>query len=146
MPVTGFDHVALPTAHPEELLAFYKALGFTSPDEQAWREGRFPIFSLACGDNKINVHPPGFVVDLRGPTATPGCGDLCFAWAGNLAELRDVLDAAGIEVIHGPSNRIGGRAGGTGRGVSVYVRDPDQNLVEFLCYDEPPVERGGPRP
>ena len=141
MPVRGFDHVALPTAHPEELLTFYKALGFTSPDEKAWREGRFPIFSLACGDNKINVHPPGFLISLRGPTAVPGCGDLCFVWDGGLAALREILAAAGIDVIEGPVDRVGGRAAGTATGVSLYVRDPDDNLVEFLCYDEPPVGR-----
>jgi catechol 2,3-dioxygenase-like lactoylglutathione lyase family enzyme len=141
MPVAGFDHVALPTDHPEELIAFYKALGFTSPDEDAWREGRTPIFSLACGDNKINVHPPGFVANLRGPTAVPGCGDLCLVWSGGLDDLVTTLRSCEIPVIHGPVDRVGGRAAGTGSGVSVYVRDPDENLVEFICYGEPPVGR-----
>jgi catechol 2,3-dioxygenase-like lactoylglutathione lyase family enzyme len=141
MTVAGFDHIALPTAHPEELLAFYKALGFTSPDEDAWRAGRYPIFSIACGDNKINVHPPGFTANLRGPTAVPGCGDLCFVWEGTLASLRGALDAAGIAVLHGPVDRVGGRGAGTARGVSVYLRDPDDNLVELICYGEEPVGR-----
>src|SRR5262245_1656689 len=129
MPVRGFDHIALPTAHPEELLAFYGSLGFSATDVDDWRAGRFPIFSIACGDNKINVHPPGMIANLRGPTAVPGCGDLCFVWDGGLDDLRATLQAAGVPEIAGPVDRVGGRAAGTGRGGSVYVREPDQNLV-----------------
>jgi catechol 2,3-dioxygenase-like lactoylglutathione lyase family enzyme len=141
VPVAGIDHVALPTADAERLLAFYKSIGFTSSDEQEWRAGRFPIFSIACGDNKINVHPEGFTAGLRGPTAVPGCGDLCFVWQGGPVALRETLDAAGVPVLLGPVPRVGGRSGGTVSGTSIYVRDPDDNLVEFICYDEP---AGGP--
>jgi catechol 2,3-dioxygenase-like lactoylglutathione lyase family enzyme len=141
MPVTGIDHVALPTADAERLLAFYKALGFACPDEDDWRAGRRPVFSIACGDHKVNVHPEGFVSPLRAPTATPGCGDLCFVWEGGLDALLATLDAAGATVEEGPVDRTGGRGGGSQRGVSVYVRDPDRNLVELLCYDAPPVGR-----
>lgn len=141
MSVAGFDHIALPTADAERFLAFYKALGFTSPDEHEWRAGGSPIFSIACGDNKINVHPEGFIANLRGPSAVPGCGDLCFVWHGGLAALQNTLAEAGVAIIKGPVDRVGGRAGGTANGVSCYVRDPDDNLVEFMCYDEPPVGR-----
>lgn len=141
MSVRGIDHVALPTADAERFLAFYKALGFTSPDEEAWRSGRSSIFSVACGDNKINVHPPGFVANLRGPTAVPGCGDLCFVWDGGLDALRVTLTSAGAAIITGPVDRVGGRAAGTSGGVSCYARDPDDNLIEFICYDESPVGR-----
>jgi catechol 2,3-dioxygenase-like lactoylglutathione lyase family enzyme len=69
----------------------------------------------------------------------PGCGDICFVWEGGLASVTATLAKAGIPIIEGPVNRIGGRALGTAASVSVYVRDPDDNLVEFMCYDEPPV-------
>jgi catechol 2,3-dioxygenase-like lactoylglutathione lyase family enzyme len=141
VPVAGIDHVALPTADAERLLAFYKSLGFTSSEEEAWRAGKYPIFSIACGDNKINVHPEGFTAGLRGPTAVPGCGDLCFVWQGGLVSLQQLLAGAGVAVIAGPVDRVGGRGAGTVTGVSVYVRDPDDNLVEFICYDEPAASR-----
>ena len=51
-----------------------------------------------------------------------------------MASVSELLDRAGIPIISGPAGRIGGRAGGTGKGTSVYVRDPDDNLVEFICY------------
>ena len=102
MPVTGFDHAALPTADSERFLAFYKALGFGIEGEDAWRAGTMPIFSITFGDNKINVHTeelfarakeiPGF---LRGPTAEPGCGDFCFVWEGGIDALLELLAGAG---------------------------------------------------
>jgi catechol 2,3-dioxygenase-like lactoylglutathione lyase family enzyme len=141
MPIAGLDHVALPTADGERFMAFYKRLGFTTVDEDEWRSGRYPIFSLACGDNRINIHPNGFTANLRGPTAVPGCGDLCFVWEGGYQALLQMLTDAEVPLLHGPVDRRGGRAAGSGTGISVYVRDPDLNLVEFICYDEPPVGR-----
>jgi catechol 2,3-dioxygenase-like lactoylglutathione lyase family enzyme len=148
VPVTGFDHAAIPTADSERFLAFYKAIGFGIEGEDAWRAGRTPIFSITFGDNKINVHTaeffertrtiPGF---LRGPTAVPGCGDFCFVWDGGLDARLERLEATRTTVIEGPVARTGGRARGTARGVSVYVRDPDQNLLEFISYDPADLAR-----
>jgi catechol 2,3-dioxygenase-like lactoylglutathione lyase family enzyme len=141
VPVAGIDHIALPTADGERFLDFYKRLGFSSTDEAEWRAGRYPIFSIACGNNKINVHPPGFATSLRGPAAVAGCGDVCFVWEGGLGPLHEMLPTAGVQPIHGPVDRVGGRHVGTAAGISAYLRDPDDNLVEFICYDENPVGR-----
>ena len=135
MAVSGFDHVAFPTTDGARLLDFYKALGFGTEHEEEWRRGEYPIFAITFGDNKINVHGEGFHTDLKGPTATPGCADLCFVWDGGVDALLARLDDLGVEVIEGPVGRIGGRAAGTAAGTSVYVRDPDQNLLEFISYD-----------
>ena len=56
-----------------------------------------------------------------------------------IASVIETLGRAGIPIIEGPVNRIGGRDAGTAPSVSVYVRDPDDNLVEFMCYGEPAV-------
>lgn len=135
MPVASFDHVALPTAKPEEMIAFYGALGFRVPDLDAWRSAGVPFFSIHFGNQKINVHAPGVWqrpdFTLRGPAAQPGCGDLCFVWEGGADALRATLAAARAEIIAGPIELPGAR----GKGVSVYVRDPDANLLEFIIYD-----------
>jgi catechol 2,3-dioxygenase-like lactoylglutathione lyase family enzyme len=135
MPVASFDHVALPTAKPEEMIAFYQALGFTVPDLETWRAAGVPFFSIHFGSQKINVHAPGMwqreEFTLRGPTARPGCGDLCFVWEGGHERLRETLTAAHAEIIAGPVELPGAR----GRGVSVYIRDPDDNLLEFIVYE-----------
>ena len=135
MPVASFDHVALPTAKPEEMIAFYGALGFVVPDLAKWRAAGIPFFAIHFGNQKINVHAPGVWqrpdFTLRGPTAQPGCGDLCFVWEGGADALRATLAAANAEIIAGPIELPGAR----GKGVSVYVRDPDANLLEFIIYD-----------
>ena len=139
MPVTGLDHVAMPAGDPEALIAFYRALGFSVVGEADWRSGAMPAFALAVGDQKINVHDPKLWQNaeftLRGPTAEPGCGDFCFVWNGTPEEASAAIVAAGGDVIEGPVTRQGGRAGGLTDGTSVYTRDPDGNLVEFIVYD-----------
>jgi len=134
--VAGFDHVALPAADPEALIAFYGKLGFRVPEIEAWRDSELPFFSIHFGDQKINFHAaalwrrPEFT--LRGPTALPGCGDLCFVWSGGAEALAKSLAEAGAEIVAGPMDMQGARGAGT----STYVRDPDQNLVEFIVYPD----------
>jgi catechol 2,3-dioxygenase-like lactoylglutathione lyase family enzyme len=114
MGISGFDHAVIPTSQPEEMIAFYKRLGFEVVGEEEWRQGRARIFAFAFGDAKINVHPPdvwstgGF--SLRGPTAVPGCGDFCFVWDGSVDSAKEMLEGAGAGVIEGPVSRVGGRA------------------------------------
>lgn len=150
MPVSGFDHAAIPTADSARLAAFYASLGFgiDGDDARAGRPSRF--FAITFGDHKINVHGEDLVEHrgepwyLRGPTAEPGCGDFCFVWEGGIDALLATLAAAGVEAIEGPVPRLGGRAAGTGQGVSVYTRDPDDNLLEFISYDPDDVARHVP--
>lgn len=136
MAIAGFDHVAIPTDRPEDLIAFYGALGFSVPDARAWSESGVPFFAIQFGSQKINVHAPALWrkpdFSLRGPTAAPGCGDFCFVWRGDEAGLRAALDDAGAKVVAGPVELEGAR----GRGTSFYTRDPDSNLLEFIVYDE----------
>ena len=136
MPSVGIDHIALPTANAERLLEFYKRLGFTINDEAEWRDGKVGIFSIQIGDAKINVHPEGYTATLRGPTAVPGCGDICFVWEGTAAECQRWLTEAGVEIIRGPGPRKGARAGGGLPAVSLYARDPDDNLLEWMIYQD----------
>ncbi len=138
MGVKGFDHVAIPTAQPEALMAFYGSLGFEVPTLQAWRATGKPFFSIQFGENKINIHAPAAwenpAFNLRGPTAVPGCGDFCFVWDGSVQEVLDLLAQAGAVVEVGPIERVGARDRGTAVGTSVYTRDPDGNLLEFMVY------------
>jgi catechol 2,3-dioxygenase-like lactoylglutathione lyase family enzyme len=138
MAISGFDHAVIPTAQPEEMIDFYERLGFTAVGADEWRAGKSRIFAFAFGDSKINVHPPEVwssgQFTLRGPTAVPGCGDFCFVWDGRVDELKAMLSRAEVEVIEGPVMRVGGKSLGLGRGTSIYIRDPDNNLLEFIVY------------
>ena len=126
--VRGFDHVALPMQNTGATLAFYRGLGF-----QVTENAR--ACSVYIGDQMINFHQPATWQDatftLRAPAAKPPCGDLCFVWDGTAAALRAMLDGAGAKIIEGPVARQGGRKKAAS---SVYVRDPDGNLLEFMIY------------
>jgi catechol 2,3-dioxygenase-like lactoylglutathione lyase family enzyme len=133
MGVAVFDHVAIPIENTEAMLAFYRALGFTIDDALAPL-----VYSVHFGDQKINMHGPRLwrsgTFELRGPSAQPGCGDFCFVWDDTREALDAVLARAGASVIEGPVERDGGRDGGRAKGTSLYVRDPDSNLLEFMIY------------
>ena len=129
-PIRSFDHVAVPMRNTDAMVRFYRALGFTVNESPR-------VCSVHFGDQKINFHQPalwesGFT--LRAPAAEPPCGDFCFVWDGTTAALLATLERAGAEVIEGPVGRTGGRDGGTATGTSHYIRDPDDNLLEFIIY------------
>ena len=132
MSTVSIDHIAMPTANAERLIEFYKRLGFTINDEEEWRAGEANAFSIQVGDSKINVHPEGYTASLRGPTAVPGCGDICFVWDGTADECKEMLEKAGVETISGPGPRRGALK--HRNAVSLYARDPDENLLEWMIY------------
>ena len=132
MSTVSIDHIAMPTSNAERLIAFYKRLGFTINDEDEWRAGDANAFSIQVGSSKINVHPEGYTASLRGPTAVPGCGDICFVWDGTADECKEMLQKAGVEIISGPGPRRGALK--HKNAVSLYARDPDENLLEWMIY------------
>ena len=86
------------------------------------------------GDAQLNLHGPG--VDAA-PVARlpvqPGNSDLCFEWQGPIADAAAHLGRCGVAVELGPVTRNGAR----GQGTSVYFRDPDGSLLEFISYVDP---------
>ena len=120
------------------MVDFYRALGFEAPNPDTWGDDPPPFCSVAFGDNKINLHAPKMwqseTFTLRGPTAAPGCGDFCFVWNGDIESLRALLERAGAPIEAGPVELHGGRDLGRAKGTSLYIRDPDGNLLEFIVY------------
>jgi catechol 2,3-dioxygenase-like lactoylglutathione lyase family enzyme len=133
--VLGFDHIALPMEHTEAMIQFYRSLGFPVAENPH-------LVQVYFGDQMINFHRPELWerdFSLRAPAATPPCGDLCLVWDGSQESLQTLLDLAGVEIEEGPVAREGGRRAA---GSSVYVRDPDGNLVEFMTYLEESTHDG----
>ena len=83
---------------------------------------------------QLNVHGPDFDVDVSGNVARlpvrPGNSDLCFVWPGQLEDAIAHLERHGVEIETGPVAHLGAQ----GRGMSVYFRDPDGSLLEFISY------------
>ena len=126
--IRGFDHVALPMQNTEAMLAFYRGLGLQVSESAS-------DCQVYIGSQMINFHRPATwqreSFTLRAPSAKPPCGDLCFVYEGTAESLQAMLDHCGAKVIEGPVARQGGRQKAAS---SVYVRDPDGNLLEFMIY------------
>ena len=137
MSIEGFDHVAIPIGNVEEMFTFYRKLGFSVEEHDL--DG-LPFYSVHFGQHRFNFHHPEMwqsdQFDLRAPKSQPGCGDFCFIWSDTLQKLQKFLSDLNIPVELGPVTRTGGRAAGTVPGQSVYIRDPDSNLLEFIVYPD----------
>jgi catechol 2,3-dioxygenase-like lactoylglutathione lyase family enzyme len=120
--LASVDHIVLTTGDLHRCLDFYtRVLGMTL---EHYGEGRI---ALRFGPHKFNVHPPGFDAGIKAQAPTPGSLDLCFLAAVPLEDAISHLDACGIAIEEGPSVRTGARF----QIRSVYVRDPDGNLIEI---------------
>jgi catechol 2,3-dioxygenase-like lactoylglutathione lyase family enzyme len=90
-------------------------------------------FAYRFGDTQLNLHGPGVdAVPVARDPVRPGNSDLCFEWPGRIADAAAHLARCGIAIELGPVDR----AGAKGSGMSVYFRDPDGSLLEFISYSE----------
>jgi catechol 2,3-dioxygenase-like lactoylglutathione lyase family enzyme len=121
------DHCVIAVSDWERSIAFYRdVLGAEVVDNPGGR------VAFRFGDQQLNVHGPGVDAGtlVARPPVVPGGSDLCFVWSGTPEEAVAHLAAQGVAVEAGPLTRHGGQ----GRGTSVYFRDPDGSLLEFIVY------------
>lgn len=121
------DHCVIAVSDWDRSTAFYRDV--LGAEVVAHPDGRV---AFRFGDQQLNVHGPGLDVGtlVARPAVAPGGSDLCFTWPGTADEAVAHLRAHGVAVEEGPVPRHGGR----GRGTSVYFRDPDGSLLEFISY------------
>jgi len=119
------DHTVVTVTDWERSNAFYRdVLG-------AEIVPRGPVFAYRFGNVQLNVHGPGFdAYPLPLAPTAPGDADICFVWEGPIEGAVEHLRGHGVEIIEGPVPRQGAR----GQGTSVYFRDPDGSLLEFISY------------
>ena len=127
--IERIDHVVLTTRDLEGCIRFYtEVLGMKL---ERFFENRL---ALKFGTQKINLHEWGKEFTPRAHVAVPGSLDLCFIAGISLEKVIEKLRAAKIEIIEGPVAKTGAQ----GPIRSVYVRDPDLNLVEISVYNPQP--------
>jgi catechol 2,3-dioxygenase-like lactoylglutathione lyase family enzyme len=128
--IDRLDHLVLIVRDVEMTCAFYeRVLGFT---REVFGDGRI---ALRFGRQKINLHPhPTPHQPLVADVPVPGTGDLCFITTTPMPEVVAHLNANGVTIIDGPV----ARTGALGPMTSVYLRDPDRNLIEISMYDREP--------
>jgi catechol 2,3-dioxygenase-like lactoylglutathione lyase family enzyme len=131
--IQAIDHVVLVVRDVETALAFYRdALGCEWLGVEEWRRGRRRFPSLRVGSNMINVHQAGRPVTPEAANPQPGSEDLCFVWDGPIETAVERLRRHDVPIEMGPVRRFGARGV---EGTSVYFRDPDGNLLEFMSYE-----------
>ena len=119
--VDALDHLVLTVRSIPDSIAFYqRVLGMSA---QEFKPGRF---ALHFGQQKINLHEVGTVVDPNVRHATPGSADLCFRTQVPLADVMAHLQRQQVAIVQGPVRATGARA----MLQSVYFYDPDENLIE----------------
>jgi catechol 2,3-dioxygenase-like lactoylglutathione lyase family enzyme len=125
MPPTRFDHAVIHVSDWERSNPFYRdVLGAEIVPVGEHYAYRF-------GDAQLNLHGPGVdATPLAKVPVAPGNSDLCFTWDGPIEDAAAHLTEHGVEIELGPVDRFG--VGGHGR--SVYFRDPDGSLLEFISY------------
>ncbi len=97
--------------------------------------------SYRFADTQLNVHGPGTdATPLARIPVRPGGSDLCFEWPGPISEAQAHLAGHGVSIELGPVRRFGAR----GHGTSVYFRDPDGSLLEFISYWQDQGRHGKP--
>ena len=120
------DHVVVAVSDWERSNAFYRDV--LRAELVELDKGRF---AYRFGDQQLNVHGPGSdPYPVARERVRPGNSDLCFVWPATAEEAVEHLRRCGVEVEEGPVARRGGR----GLGTSVYFRDPDGSLLEFISY------------
>ncbi len=90
-------------------------------------------WSYRFGETQLNCHGPhvGGAPNAQLPVM-PGGSDLCFIWPGSIQTAIAHLNEHAVEIEVGPVERFGSR----GQGTSVYFRDPDGSLMEFISYEK----------
>ena len=120
------DHIVLTTRDKDACIRFYA--GMLGMKLESFSENRL---ALHFGSQKINLHEWGKEFTPRAHVAVPGSLDLCFIASTSLENVIEKLRASNIKIIEGPVMKTGAK----GPMRSVYVRDPDLNLVEISVYN-----------
>lgn len=122
MSIASLDHLVLTVHNIEATIAFYVDL--LGMERVTFGAGRT---ALAFGGQKINLHEAGGEFEPKAAQPTPGSADLCFLLACPLETMWRRLSHHGVTIIEGPVTRTGA----TGPIRSIYLHDPDGNLVEL---------------
>ena len=122
MTLEKLDHLVLPVSDIDAIAMFYTTcLGM---EKRTFGDDRV---ALHFGDQKINLHPAGWDYEPKARVSIAGSADLCFIVSERVEALQTKLVQLGVEIIEGPVVRTGA----TGPLRSIYIRDPDGNLIEL---------------
>ena len=128
--IDHLDHLVLTTAHEAECIHFYTEVMGMQLETFVGGTPAVERRAFKFGNQKINLHVQGAEFEPKAHLPVPGSQDWCFIASVPLAEVMARLQAANWPIIEGPVMRTGA----TQKIRSVYVRDPDLNLIEISEY------------
>lgn len=121
MKITSLDHLVLTVRDMDASIDFYtKVMGMELSSFGNERK------ALSFGSQKINLHQFTKEFEPKADIPTPGSADLCFLTKTPIIEVISEIQSKNVEILEGPVQRTGA----TGSILSIYFRDPDQNLIE----------------
>lgn len=123
--ISHLDHLVLTTSHEQACIHFYVDL--LGMKLEVFGEGRK---AFRFGNQKINLHVKGAEFEPKAHLPVPGALDLCFISNQPLEQVIHTLMSKNIKIEQGPVKRTGA----TGPIQSIYLRDPDRNLIEISEY------------
>lgn len=126
MKIDRIDHFVLTVKDIKTTCEFYsRVLGM---EIITFNQGRI---ALKFGNQKINLHEIDREIEPKAIKPTPGSADFCLITEDSLLNVIDRLNACQIEIVE----KLVSRTGAVGNITSIYIRDPDQNLIEIASYD-----------
>lgn len=132
MKIESIDHIVFTVSDISRTCRFYtQILGM---EEVTFLNSRK---ALIFGNQKINLHLKGHEFDPKAKRPTPGSADICFIVETSLREVINRMTKYGIPIEEGPVDRTGAQGALT----SIYIRDPDGNLIELSNIKEASKQR-----
>lgn len=123
--INRLDHLVLTTTHLDACLDFYQRV--LKMSVMTFGEQRY---ALQFGQQKINIHQYGKEFEPKAYLPVPGALDLCFISDIPLEQVQAHIEQQGVKIVEGPVKRTGA----VGPIMSIYLRDPDLNLIEISQY------------
>lgn len=127
MKISAMDHIVFTVRDLEETISFYRDI--LGMEAVQFGEGRW---ALKFGSNKINLHEKGHEFEPKAENPTPGAMDICLLTDESIERWIEFLMSRNIRILEGPVQRTGAM----GVITSVYINDPDSNLIEISRYSK----------
>lgn len=123
--IKSIDHLVLTVKDITKTVEFYTTI--LGMEKEIFKENRV---ALKFGSQKINLHQLGAEFEPKALNVKEGSADLCFITQTNIVEFKDYIESLDIPIIEG----VVKRTGAMGEINSIYLRDPDGNLIEISNY------------
>ena len=125
--ITSIDHIVLTVDNIDKSIFFYRnVLGMTLKEFRPVGEETIR-YSLNFGNQKINLHDVKFPFTPHANNPLPGTTDICFLSSLSIEKWQSIFLKNNIIIEDGPVEKTGA----TGKIISLYVKDPDKNLIEI---------------